>query len=327
MKKTTNTFTARTHSFNVAVLTLLGFEETMLLQHFDYWRLNNSDKEFFKRDGLIWTYNTRKELLKIFPYMNETKITRVTEKLQKLGLIVKGNYNKLAYDKTVWYAITPKGIALFESPVVQNELETIGQSEPTIGQSEPSLGQSEPAIPNIASNVDSDIASLVNIEHLSTKAPDSPPVNQVEDDWFKQDLNFTLDDLANEETSSLSKAGQELAPSFHSPEGSGDENLDSSCLPFTIRNEQDVPCLKLRFEVASIKNKPEGKPFRDSDFKKVVKLKPASFFPGMNFKNASSLVYDCKASNKHNFSLQGYCIKNIEVLFQDKSGKLVYKKC
>ena len=45
-----------------------------------------------------------------------SKIQRIISSLENQGLLIKGNYNQLAYDRTTWYAL-PK----FEQSVVQNQ--------------------------------------------------------------------------------------------------------------------------------------------------------------------------------------------------------------
>jgi hypothetical protein len=64
-------------------------------------------------DGHFWTYNTVRAYEKLFPYMNPTKIWRTLTKLEKAGIIIKGDYNKVKFDRTKWYSITKYGMGLF----------------------------------------------------------------------------------------------------------------------------------------------------------------------------------------------------------------------
>ena len=52
----------------------------------------------------------------MFPFWNRAKIQRIIASLENQGLVIKGNYNQLAYDRTTWYAL-PK----FEQSLVQNQ--------------------------------------------------------------------------------------------------------------------------------------------------------------------------------------------------------------
>ena len=113
------------HHFDVELAQKYGVAEAILLNHFEYWiELNRANEKNFY-DGRYWTFNSMKAFSKIFPYMTEKKIRNALKHLQYEGLIVTGNYNKLAYDRTLWYAfsdlaesILPKG--QMEDPEMAN---------------------------------------------------------------------------------------------------------------------------------------------------------------------------------------------------------------
>ena len=93
-----------------------GVNEAIMYQYFSYWIAKNkaNDKHFY--DGYTWTYNSQKALTELFPFWNRAKIQGIISSLENQGLLIKGNYNQLAYDRTTWYAL-PK----FEQSVVQNQ--------------------------------------------------------------------------------------------------------------------------------------------------------------------------------------------------------------
>ena len=93
-----------------------GVNEAIMYQYFSYWIAKNkaNDKHFY--DGYTWTYNSQKALTELFPFWNRAKIQRIISSLENQGLLIKGNYNQLAYDRTTWYAL-PK----FEQSAVQNQ--------------------------------------------------------------------------------------------------------------------------------------------------------------------------------------------------------------
>lgn len=104
------------HHFDVEISKKYGMVEAVLLNHFEYWiELNRANgKNFY--DGRFWTFNSMKAFSEIFPYLTEKKIRNALKHLQDEGLILTGNYNKSAYDRTLWYAfsdlaesILPKG--------------------------------------------------------------------------------------------------------------------------------------------------------------------------------------------------------------------------
>lgn len=97
------------HHFDVDLAARYGIAEAILLNHLEYWIEHNraNQKNFF--EGRYWTFNSNKALREIFPYLSEKKIRNALNHLQEEGLILTGNFNKLAYDRTLWYALTEKG--------------------------------------------------------------------------------------------------------------------------------------------------------------------------------------------------------------------------
>ena len=103
------------HIFDVNVAKEYGIEIAILLENMNFWleknRANNTN--FF--DGRYWTYNSIKGFEKLFPYWSKDKIYRVLKKAEDLGLIIKGNYNKLSYDRTTWYAFSESAESIFQN--------------------------------------------------------------------------------------------------------------------------------------------------------------------------------------------------------------------
>lgn len=79
----------------------IGLNEAILLQQLHYWVQKNTNII----DGKSWAYNTLKQWGEQFPFWSESTLRRIFEKLTADGIIVKGNYNKKAFDRTLWYAI------------------------------------------------------------------------------------------------------------------------------------------------------------------------------------------------------------------------------
>ena len=119
------------HSFGVELATKYGITEALLLSYFRYYIESAEKKQEPDKfhDGRYWTYASTRELARRFPYINRIKLLRAIQHLVDEKLIIKGNFNKLAWDKTSWYAFTEKGLQELE--VVQNEPRVV-QNEPTI---------------------------------------------------------------------------------------------------------------------------------------------------------------------------------------------------
>ena len=100
------------HSFEVDIAVKYGVNAAVLFESLGYWTKRNeaNGTNFF--DGHYWTFNSRRALRKFFPYMSERQINTAFQKLIADGLVITGNYNKMACDRTLWYALTDQGQSL-----------------------------------------------------------------------------------------------------------------------------------------------------------------------------------------------------------------------
>lgn len=102
------------HAFHIELAEEVGVEKAILLGHINYWiEFNRRAKKNFY-DGKTWMYQTLDEMACHCPYWSKDKIFRMIKQLTDDGYLVKGNYNKTAYDRTTWYAF-PGDEALLKS--------------------------------------------------------------------------------------------------------------------------------------------------------------------------------------------------------------------
>lgn len=73
----------------------------IIIQQVHYWS-ERSSKEI---DGHKWVYNSIADWHKQFPWLSVDTVKRGFNKLEEKGLLISGNYNKLKFDRTKWYAI------------------------------------------------------------------------------------------------------------------------------------------------------------------------------------------------------------------------------
>lgn len=79
-----------------------GSDRAVILQQLHYW-LNKSGKQI---DGRYWVYNTIAEWHEQFYWIKSAKtISNHLKKLEEMGIILTGNYNKMGFDRTKWYTI------------------------------------------------------------------------------------------------------------------------------------------------------------------------------------------------------------------------------
>ena len=163
------------HSFNVEVATKYGMLEAVLLENINFWVAKNKANEKNFYDGFYWTYNSITALSKLFPYASRATIFRALHNLEDAGLILAGNYNKDASDKTKWYTLTKKGELLLNGTETCQPESNAGsgnnvfhsettpfQNETTPFQNETTPFQNETTLPYINTDINTDVSLTVS---------------------------------------------------------------------------------------------------------------------------------------------------------------------
>ena len=123
------------HLFEVEIAAEYGVNAAVLLQNMYYWIEKNRANDVNFYDGKYWTYNSVRAFRELFPYMSTKAINTALAKLLEAGILVSGNYNPSAYDRTLWYAITDYGYSILSNrkihlPKTENEFSEMGQPIP-----------------------------------------------------------------------------------------------------------------------------------------------------------------------------------------------------
>lgn len=103
----------RHHTFPLAIAIKYSVHMALWIQHLGHWTEKHLSLNRNIYDGLCWNYDTIESLGEIFPYMTKSQRETIINNSIKEGLVVKGNYNQTKYDRTVWYALTPKAYVYF----------------------------------------------------------------------------------------------------------------------------------------------------------------------------------------------------------------------
>lgn len=109
------------HSFNIEQAKEYGMAEAVLLWSFKFWLTKNKANGHNFHEGLYWTYNSIEAYTEMFPYLTASKIRKALAHLEDEGILASGNFNKVKFDRTKWYALTEKGWALFDESISGNE--------------------------------------------------------------------------------------------------------------------------------------------------------------------------------------------------------------
>lgn len=102
------------HMFDVDIAKRFGVNAAVLMHNIYFWCEHNRANNRCFHDGYYWTFNTRRAFTELFPYMSERQVGLAIQKLVDAGLLVTGNFNKSAYDRTMWYAVTVYGKSIIQ---------------------------------------------------------------------------------------------------------------------------------------------------------------------------------------------------------------------
>ena len=103
------------HFFDVDIAKKYGVQCAVILENLNFWIEKNRANEKHFYDGHYWTYNSKKAFSELLPYLTAKQIDYAIGKLVDEGILIKGNYNKSAYDRTLWYAITDIGYSILQN--------------------------------------------------------------------------------------------------------------------------------------------------------------------------------------------------------------------
>ena len=108
--------TTQVHKFSVQISTILGnVEKTLIFERIAFILDMNKNKEECKdENGVIWSYSTLDDFHEMYSYINRTKIKNIVDELEKMGLIILRNDNKIKFKKTFSFSLSQKGTRLLE---------------------------------------------------------------------------------------------------------------------------------------------------------------------------------------------------------------------
>lgn len=93
------------HSFDIETAKKYGVEEAVFIENMRFWIAKNMANERHFYDGRYWTYNSAKAFTQLFPYWSASQVNRIIKKLELAGVLLSGNFNQSAYDRTKWYSL------------------------------------------------------------------------------------------------------------------------------------------------------------------------------------------------------------------------------
>ena len=191
------------HSFDSAIAEKYGILEAVLLNHIYYWIEKNRANEQNFYDGNYWTYNSTRAFNELFPYVTERQIKNALRHLREEEIIITGNYNENAYNRTLWYALSEKGLSIVQKRPMEETKVSNGKGDNVrpIPDIKPDNKPNKEPDNNTVSNdtvrstdvqrVTEAWNSLPSVKHISRLVPDSQ-----RHDWLKVRIrDYGIDDV------------------------------------------------------------------------------------------------------------------------------------
>ena len=188
------------YNLDVDVACECGVNEAIIINNFQFWILKNRAGGSNFHEGRTWTFNTVKSLAVVFPFWSTSQIRTVINSLIKREILMVGNFNKVAYDRTVWYAFADE--QKWVEPLIKTNCQ----------KSQMDLSKSSNGIVKIDKTIPDTKTQIVNTDKKERKkialsVPDF--INReswVEFEQHRKDMKKPLTELARKKSFNLLKA-------------------------------------------------------------------------------------------------------------------------
>jgi hypothetical protein len=100
--------------FSVGLAERYGPIESIILSNICWWVETNRKNGKHFHDGRYWTYGSAAGFEKIFTYLKPEQIKYSLRNLREAGALLTGNYNRMKYDRTLWYTVSDEVMAIYE---------------------------------------------------------------------------------------------------------------------------------------------------------------------------------------------------------------------
>lgn len=95
------------HTLDPKIADIVGVNAAILYQNILWWTQTNAAEKRNFHEGRYWTYNTVEAFNKLFSYLSTKQIRLALKRLQDNNLLLVGNFNKVSFDRTIWYSPLP----------------------------------------------------------------------------------------------------------------------------------------------------------------------------------------------------------------------------
>jgi hypothetical protein len=149
-----STVESQSRAFNIGDAKRYGVDAAIIIANIRYWMIENRARNHNVYDNKVWTYNSATSWAELFPFWSANKIQKTIRKMEKDGLLLVGNYNKIAYDRTKWYSL-PDFVFMGQEKHQANEIKPLSQ----MAESNKQEGST---YTNINTDINTDIKTLAS---------------------------------------------------------------------------------------------------------------------------------------------------------------------
>lgn len=129
------------HSFDIDLAAEYGIDGAIMIHHFQHWIRINGKKNINFKEGRTWSYQTLQDIADHFPYWTVEEVRTIIDRLclghnrrskkekEFQPVLLKGNFNKNPFDKTLWYAFFDESKFLNSNNLYERANAQIGEGE------------------------------------------------------------------------------------------------------------------------------------------------------------------------------------------------------
>jgi len=161
-----------THHFDTRIAKEVGITAAVIFSNIKHWVEYHEANDQNLHEGHYWTYNSVVSFERIFDYLTKSQIRVALEKLEKVGLIKVGNFNKSPYDRTKWYTVLSERLP-------ENSKCICEKSQMDMQENTNQFAKNHKPIPDINTNINTDIKQKINkkeIDEIYLAYPSKCPV-------------------------------------------------------------------------------------------------------------------------------------------------------
>lgn len=159
----------------------IGLNESILLLQIDFW-ISTSTTE--PHEGRWWTFQSVRDIQETFSFWSLATINRTIQSLLDSKYILTGNFNRLKYDKTRWFALNPEVLKSLKSIRLDGHETPLFQNDTRSAQNETRSTQFETTIPETSTEISTETTTTtipaVAVEKPKTRSKTNghPPVDE-----------------------------------------------------------------------------------------------------------------------------------------------------